>query len=39
MPKRKFSWLTTKRDMLELVRYNLAKEGYRVSCVTSGEQA
>lgn len=26
-------------DLLELVRYNLAKEGYEVSCVTSGEEA
>ena len=26
-------------DILELVRYNLAKEGYKVSGVTSGEQA
>ncbi len=26
-------------DLLELVRYNLAKEGYDVSCVTSGEEA
>ena len=24
-------------DILELVRYNLAKEGYEVTCVTSGE--
>lgn len=26
-------------DILELVRYNLSKEGYRVSLVTSGEEA
>lgn len=26
-------------DILELVNYNLAKEGYVVSCVTSGEDA
>jgi two-component system phosphate regulon response regulator PhoB len=26
-------------DILELVRYNLAKEGYRVSCVATGEEA
>lgn len=26
-------------DLLELVRYNLAKEGYEVECVCSGEQA
>ena len=26
-------------DLLELVRYNLIKEGYRVTCVASGEDA
>ena len=26
-------------DLLELVRYNLSKEGYAVECVTSGEEA
>ena len=26
-------------DLLELVNYNLAKEGYRVHCVASGEEA
>lgn len=26
-------------DILELVRYNLAKEGYRVQCVATGEEA
>jgi len=26
-------------DILELVRYNLSKEGYRVSCVATGEEA
>ena len=26
-------------DLAELVRYNLTKEGYRVTCVGSGEQA
>ena len=26
-------------DILELVRYNLAREGYRVVCATTGEQA
>jgi len=26
-------------DILELVRYNLAKEGYQVDCVASGEEA
>ncbi|MBI2823902.1 MAG: response regulator [Planctomycetia bacterium] len=27
------------QDLLELVAYNLNKEGYRVSCVSSGEEA
>ena len=26
-------------DLLELVRYNLVKDGYRVSCVATGEEA
>ncbi len=26
-------------DLLELIRYNLSKEGYRVDCAASGEQA
>jgi two-component system, OmpR family, phosphate regulon response regulator PhoB len=26
-------------DLLELIRYNLTKEGYRVECAVSGEQA
>jgi two-component system alkaline phosphatase synthesis response regulator PhoP len=26
-------------DLLELVRYNLSKEGYRVECVATGEEA
>ena len=26
-------------DLLELVRYNLTREGYRVSCVATGEEA
>ncbi len=26
-------------DLLELVNYNLTKEGYRVECVSSGEEA
>ncbi len=26
-------------DILELLRYNLAREGYRVTCVASGEEA
>ena len=39
MPKEKILVVDDEEDILELVRYNLAKEGYRVSCVTSGEQA
>ena len=26
-------------DILELVRFNLAREGYQVTCVETGEQA
>jgi len=26
-------------DLLELIRYNLGKEGYRVDCIASGEEA
>jgi two-component system, OmpR family, alkaline phosphatase synthesis response regulator PhoP len=39
MPKEKILVIDDEEDILELVRYNLAKEGYRVACVTSGEQA
>lgn len=39
MPKEKILVVDDEEDILELVRYNLAKEGYRVACVTSGEQA
>jgi two-component system, OmpR family, alkaline phosphatase synthesis response regulator PhoP len=39
MPKERILVVDDEEDILELVRYNLAKEGYRVSCVTSGEQA
>lgn len=39
MPKEKILVVDDEEDILELVRYNLAKEGYRVSCVTSGELA
>ncbi|SRR5271157_4380741 len=38
MPKEKILVVEDEEDILELVRYNLAKEGYRVACVTSGEQ-
>jgi two-component system, OmpR family, alkaline phosphatase synthesis response regulator PhoP len=39
MAKEKIIVVDDEEDILELVRYNLAKEGYRVSCVLSGEQA
>jgi DNA-binding response OmpR family regulator len=39
MPKEKILVVDDEEDILELVRYNLAKEGYRLACVTSGEQA
>jgi two-component system alkaline phosphatase synthesis response regulator PhoP len=39
MPKEKILVVDDEEDILELVRYNLAKEGYRVHCVQSGEQA
>ena len=28
-----------KEDLLELISYNLTKEGYRVTCVATGEEA
>jgi len=37
MAKEKILVVDDERDILELVRYNLAKEGYRVHCVASGE--
>ena len=39
MPKEKILIVEDEEDILELVRYNLAKEGYRVDCVRSGEEA
>lgn len=39
MAKEKILVVDDEEDILELVRYNLAKEGYRVHCVTSGEEA
>ncbi|MGO9567432.1 MAG: response regulator [Desulfomonilaceae bacterium] len=39
MLKQKILVVDDEEDILELIRYNLAKEGYRVACVTSGEQA
>lgn len=39
MPKERILVVEDEEDILELVRYNLAREGYRVSGVTSGEKA
>jgi DNA-binding response OmpR family regulator len=39
MPKEKILVVDDEEDILELVRYNLEKEGYRVQCVQSGERA
>lgn len=39
MAKEKILVVDDEEDILELVRYNLAKEGYQVVCVPSGEQA
>ena len=39
MSKEKILVVDEEEDILELVRYNLAREGYMVSCATSGEEA
>ena len=39
MPKEHILVVDDETDILELVRYNLANEGYRVSCAESGEDA
>lgn len=39
MSKEKILVVDDEEDILELVRYNLVKDGYRVTCVSSGEQA
>lgn len=39
MPKESILVVEDEQDIQELVRYNLAKEGYRVSVVGSGEEA
>ena len=39
MPKEKILVVDDEEDLLELVRYNLTKESYRVVCVASGEAA
>jgi len=39
MAKEKILVVDDEEDIRELVRYNLAREGYRVICVASGEEA
>ncbi|MFH1115287.1 MAG: response regulator transcription factor [Pseudomonadota bacterium] len=39
MKKKKILVVDDEEDILELVKYNLEKDGYRVTCVTTGEQA
>ncbi len=39
MPKEKILVVEDEEDILELVRYNLAREGYEVICAESGEDA
>jgi two-component system alkaline phosphatase synthesis response regulator PhoP len=39
MPKEKILVVDDEADLLELVRYNLTKEGFRVTCVATGEEA
>jgi len=39
MVKEKILVVEDEEDILELVQYNLSKEGYRVECVLSGEDA
>ena len=39
MSKQTILVVDDEEDILELVRYNLAREGYRVVCATSGEKA
>lgn len=38
MPKERILVVEDEEDILELVRYNLSREGYQVVCVTSGEE-
>jgi DNA-binding response OmpR family regulator len=39
MAKEKILVVDDEEDILELVRFNLTKDGYKVSCSTTGEQA
>jgi two-component system, OmpR family, alkaline phosphatase synthesis response regulator PhoP len=38
MPKEKILVVDDEEDILELIRYNLAREGYQVVCAASGEK-
>ena len=39
MPKERILVVEDEEDILELVRYNLARENYQVYCASSGEEA
>ncbi len=39
MPKEKILVVDDEEDILELIRHNLAREGYQVVCATAGESA
>lgn len=39
MPKQKILVVDDEEDILELLRFNFSREGYQVSCATSGELA
>jgi|GEM_PF-3699502 len=39
VPKRRILVVDDEEDILELVKFNLIKEGYRVVCTTTGEKA
>lgn len=39
MPKASILAVDDEEDILELIRYNLAREGYQVTCAETGEQA
>lgn len=39
MPREHILVVDDEEDLLELIRYNLWKEGYKVSCVATGEEA
>ena len=38
MPNERILVVDDEEDLLELIRYNLSKEGYRVTCVETGEE-